>query len=804
MTAYNDSDGNVHNALAMIATYLATFRSCKTAFIAPTTLDYAVNGQHVEISTDGTDYAVDDDPTSASNADYVAHSDAPIQTLAFTARNRPVHAYLEELTRLLGRLDEVDTSGHRMVRERRGAAIREVDAEAQRIEGWTRRVWATSVRRVAAAAEAHERAEAAMRTLTTVEDAYEELKTAFTLPIEVTFIVDGEHVIKDASNIPLSSFDTPSNSLSVNVPPLAFTPSNAPLRRLQEQTLALITRIDETSSNGNLSVKVRKTALINSIENFARQAESWTQSVWISHLQNMKANKGESVPQSSQHIQQMFYALGALDGRFRQLKASFSAPHTLEFMVDDKPIGIDCTAMSASIDVDEEAQVNIAEAPSLAYTPTNIGFRRYNEDIDRIISEIDAVDSAGDISIREKRIQLMKTVQAEVQRLEFWIRRVWAMRPKEACSTVADDVRPLQLSLEELFSGVTKVINCPRSLQKGSLENRAVEVKILPGYKAGTRIRFPHARNQPPDGQASDLVLVVEELPHPRFLHEGNNLIARILLDETSFNKFTGQISLQTLDRRQLLVETAGLPPHSTSVTVVPGEGMPIRRAGAPQGRGDLIVHWDAGAMATPIPPEPSFRSQSSPFIQHSSHAPYHSFPIPSTASWFNAQEASMPFVQPHMQMPYVQSRMSNADMYASPPVANPSYIPPPFPMPASVPTHHLRIVRKGFWNSRGDHLTGDGYIVQAPAHLANPQDLRDYPPPARGFADHCSDFRWYSPNQRIHPDTISWDGRPPRRTYESVSEFTNSSPCVAQAVPCSSSSLYMSGARPEQRHRSR
>jgi DnaJ family protein B protein 4 len=47
---------------------------------------------------------------------------------------------------------------------------------------------------------------------------------------------------------------------------------------------------------------------------------------------------------------------------------------------------------------------------------------------------------------------------------------------------------------------------------------------VLPGWKSGTKVRFPRAENKQPSGEPQDLVFIVEEKPHLRFIRDGNDL----------------------------------------------------------------------------------------------------------------------------------------------------------------------------------------------------------------------------------------------------------------------------------------
>ncbi|KAI6024839.1 DnaJ domain-containing protein [Pisolithus microcarpus] len=112
-------------------------------------------------------------------------------------------------------------------------------------------------------------------------------------------------------------------------------------------------------------------------------------------------------------------------------------------------------------------------------------------------------------------------------------------------------VRPLKLTLDELYNGATKHLKIGRKLQDGTTEDKVLEIQVVPGWKSGTKVRFPRAGNEQPNGEAQDL----------------NDLICYLKIP---------------------LVEAL-----TADQTRVPNEGMMVRKAGSAKRKGDLIVRWD-------------------------------------------------------------------------------------------------------------------------------------------------------------------------------------------------------------------
>ena len=109
-----------------------------------------------------------------------------------------------------------------------------------------------------------------------------------------------------------------------------------------------------------------------------------------------------------------------------------------------------------------------------------------------------------------------------------------------------DWIFPLPLTLEDLYFGTTHRYRITRSLRSpasspssspkssssasdGSVrkptQTLQIDIKVAPGWRAGTRIRVPEAGNQRADGSFQDIVFVVEESPHARFAREGDHLV---------------------------------------------------------------------------------------------------------------------------------------------------------------------------------------------------------------------------------------------------------------------------------------
>ncbi|KAG1853004.1 hypothetical protein C8R48DRAFT_724062 [Suillus tomentosus] len=158
----------------------------------------------------------------------------------------------------------------------------------------------------------------------------------------------------------------------------------------------------------------------------------------------------------------------------------------------------------------------------------------------------------------------------------------------------SETTRPLKLSLEELYTGTTKHLKVGRRLLGGSMEEKVLEIQVLPGWKSGTKIRFPRAGNEQPNGEAQDLVFVVEEKPHDVFTREGDDLICRLRIPLVeALTGVDGKKTIVALDGRKLQISLPGGVVKPNQETRIPNEGMPIRKQGSTKKKGDLIVRCD-------------------------------------------------------------------------------------------------------------------------------------------------------------------------------------------------------------------
>lgn len=146
--------------------------------------------------------------------------------------------------------------------------------------------------------------------------------------------------------------------------------------------------------------------------------------------------------------------------------------------------------------------------------------------------------------------------------------------------------RRIAVSLEDLFEGKTKRLKITKKVN-GCHISKVIEIPIRPGLKGGSKVTFEREGDQVPGHIPADLVFEIQEIPHPRFKRDGDDLIYHqsILLSEALVG---GSVRIPTLQGGTIekLLDKIICPGHRLRI---PGKGMPRKRGG----HGDFIVIFD-------------------------------------------------------------------------------------------------------------------------------------------------------------------------------------------------------------------
>lgn len=165
-------------------------------------------------------------------------------------------------------------------------------------------------------------------------------------------------------------------------------------------------------------------------------------------------------------------------------------------------------------------------------------------------------------------------------------------RQRASSSAAPPTVRStLPLTLEELYKGCTKKLKVTRKvfdrLSRKSLPvEKVLTIEVKPGWRAGTKIRFPGDGDEMPNGQVQDLEFVVEEKPHAVFTRQRDDLLLTVHL--TLAEALCGfSRSIKMLDDKTITVSNREVSKPGQEIPF-PGRGMPISKD--PSQKGALIV----------------------------------------------------------------------------------------------------------------------------------------------------------------------------------------------------------------------
>ena len=129
--------------------------------------------------------------------------------------------------------------------------------------------------------------------------------------------------------------------------------------------------------------------------------------------------------------------------RFLAARSGFVLPTTLDYDVASHGRAPPTTvALGPDVNVGELAKddTDVLEGtPKLAYSPTNAPLHAYEEELNRILGALDAVESNGDMGVRSARRELARAVEREAEKVERWRGVVWRwwVESQKAASAVS-------------------------------------------------------------------------------------------------------------------------------------------------------------------------------------------------------------------------------------------------------------------------------------------------------------------------------------------------------------------------------
>ncbi|TFY54439.1 hypothetical protein EVJ58_g8864 [Rhodofomes roseus] len=87
---------------------------------------------------------------------------------------------------------------------------------------------------------------------------------------------------------------------------------------------------------------------------------------------------------------------------------------------------------------------------------------------------------------------------------------------------------PLRLTLDDLYHARAHHYRITRTLRSGATESVKIPIPVDPAWRTGTRVLVPGMGNERADGSFQDIVFVVEQEHHPRFMRQGADLVAAV------------------------------------------------------------------------------------------------------------------------------------------------------------------------------------------------------------------------------------------------------------------------------------
>jgi DnaJ family protein A protein 2 len=169
-------------------------------------------------------------------------------------------------------------------------------------------------------------------------------------------------------------------------------------------------------------------------------------------------------------------------------------------------------------------------------------------------------------------------------------------------------------------------------------ETKVLEVNVMPGMRENQKITFRGEGDQEPNVEPGDVIIVLQQKEHERFVRETDSLYMKHTINLTE--ALCGfQFSIQHLDGRNILFKTQpGEVIEPGAIRGIPNEGMPKFKY--PETKGNLYVRFEVEF------PQPHFKPeiQIKMLEKFLPHRPKHPTPIPTD----HEEVSLMPFEDYH------------------------------------------------------------------------------------------------------------------------------------------------------------
>ncbi|PBK74400.1 hypothetical protein ARMSODRAFT_952035 [Armillaria solidipes] len=132
-------------------------------------------------------------------------------------------------------------------------------------------------------------------------------------------------------------------------------------------------------------------------------------------LNEQPLDESPSASNETELVQKSLATIQTVQKKFEDVKTTFAWPTHIDFELNGEVI-------SVSTDGSSEPRLT---PPKLAYTNRNTPLHTYNESLNRLLVQLDAVESWGEQDVRERRKHVVSMVEAEAAKVERGWKAVW-------------------------------------------------------------------------------------------------------------------------------------------------------------------------------------------------------------------------------------------------------------------------------------------------------------------------------------------------------------------------------------------
>jgi len=163
--------------------------------------------------------------------------------------------------------------------------------------------------------------------------------------------------------------------------------------------------------------------------------------------------------QSFYRTRKALATISELEAKFGDLKHAFTLPEAVDYLSADGEV-ITVKVDASVIPMQLEAPSESTLPARLAFTPANVPIRAYDEDLNRILTKLDAVESWGQKKVRERRRDVVRNVELEAARIEtvwaeVWRRHISAEKADEEEEEEEEEVKAVLVNVPDVVSAPT-------------------------------------------------------------------------------------------------------------------------------------------------------------------------------------------------------------------------------------------------------------------------------------------------------------------------------------------------------------